>query len=285
MRGFFASIIAVIFEFVFVSAFVLFVILNTILTADFYKGNFPIKVREAVVTMALDFANSQPELKNSSYSQEKLKTDIEAILKPEYFSNLIAQITDQLQNGYIDDNENREIVLDLTALKKSSVGTSDVVIDQFMKRIPDKFTFDIPLQKDPVFGNNIFSAEFAWKVFMMLSAVLGFLILLVSLIIFRPWHRIVKWIGGMFITVSISSGLMFLLIYYTPRLLAERGLINYQNVDPQTVAKYLDIFMSIFYAVLRDALIYAGIVFAFGLGLVIFAFFGKKNALKKHYKT
>ena len=145
-------------------------------------------------------------------------------------------------------------------------------LDQVMlSSIPTKIvTFEFREQDLELFPGTQLSKEFLWQVWWMLFAVQAFLLLIVALIILKPWSRVLRWVAKPLLTGSILVSIIFLLLYKLPDLLmkgldsAEAGVLSEKELSSLVwFAK------GILWLIVSEALMYALVIFIVGLVVYI----------------
>ena len=128
---------------------------------------------------------------------------------------------------------------------------------------------DFAMQPDPLFGQPILSRGFMWTVFWMLFAIEALLLLVGSLVLHKPWHRWVRWIGKVLVSGALTVSVMYLVVYFGGEWVVSRMAEGDAMVG--------EIVGGLYKGVAETAFIYAGIVLTIGLLLYGWATYGKRN--------
>jgi hypothetical protein len=320
IRSIFASLVTIIFNFVFLVSFVLFVLLNTLLTPDFYKSDDANKFYESSIDLFSTFiyrVNNEVKL---PLTKEEIKNEVRAVYTPEDIRNTLTPFVEQVINPSFDDDGMATIKLDFSGVvdklpkfgenlaKKLYValpkcGKNDpedaigktclpksVSISDFQSQLSsslDKELFSKISSKSLVFninrnsmrlnGFNLDKSLF-WDLWWLLLVIQMFLLLLVALIIFKPWYRIVKWVSKPIISGSFVAGLFFIALYEVPDFMAKfMGSGPGKDLTEEEMGTVISFVKSLLWLVVDKALWFAGILFVFGLAVYIFGLWGKKH--------
>ena len=128
---------------------------------------------------------------------------------------------------------------------------------------------EFAMQVDPFFGQPILSRNFMWIVFWGLFLIEMLLLVVGALVIHRPWHSWLRWIGKALASGAITVFVMFLVGYFGGDWLMEQ----LADSSPAVGSIVNDLYKGI----IETAFIYAGILLAIGLLLYGWAIYGKRN--------
>jgi len=313
IRSLFASIVSAIFNFVFVATFFLFVFLNTILLPSFYENGFSEGVRDMVVTSLVEEFADNGMINDSS--KDVVVDALHDSLKPEYFSEVLVPVVEQIIAPVRGNKDYREIVIDLSPLKDNAALVAEAFSDSVYEALPKcgdenvsarnclpetvskadykkefagefgddlfrgdlTYTFEMPLQRDPVFEDVVLSRSFVWKIVGILGGISLFLLGLIALIIFKPWHKVLRWVGGVLLTGTVSSFVLFFVLDSVDSLVPVDELVKGGDLPVAQVQNIVDTFGKIFHVVAVDAYVYALVMFIISLALLVVSIVGKRN--------
>ena len=154
----------------------------------------------------------------------------------------------------------------------------------FLSSIPSKVKiFEFHEQNLKVYKDMKLDKDLLWNVWWMTIAINVLLLVIIALIILKPWHRVVRWISKPLISGSIFVSLFFLSLYYLPTILSR--IIKSDASVSKEVLEQMDpilCFIGDFFGLISTkALIFAGSVLVVGLSLYIFGLYGKRRSNDK----
>jgi hypothetical protein len=88
------------------------------------------------------------------------------------------------------------------------------VVDEILKEVPNEFVFEVKIPTDYKGNLSVFFDGFMGNVFLICLAVLIFILLLLWLVIFRPWTRVLRWESKTLFWASFSVLAVFVGMSY-----------------------------------------------------------------------
>jgi|GEM_PF-3300439 hypothetical protein len=122
--------------------------------------------------------------------------------------------------------------------------------------------------------------DLLWKVWWMSLSVLALLLIIIALIILKPWHRVVRWLSKPLIASSLVSGILFLVLHQLPSFASQmmpNEVLADTAMDKAQVESMIYFIGKIFSLVAEKALLYVAVVFLVGLILLITGIWGKHH--------
>ena len=104
VRSIFAGLIAVIFSFVFFLSFVLFLLLNTLLDVDFYKGTLSESLYESVVEIGIDSFSQAQDQMEVKFSEADLEKVLRETITAEDFEKILVPFVENIIEPEFDEN-------------------------------------------------------------------------------------------------------------------------------------------------------------------------------------
>lgn len=267
LRKFFASFFILIFSVFFSTAFTVFVLLNTLLSTDYYRGDVSLGLRNGFAEVLPSLIYSNPEVSNPS---NYLKTPSREALTAEIKKNLSVSDVEALMTDFIDQ---------ITHQKFNEKGEAWMSVDLsvFSKKVPalKKFVSPEPLKFHTVKGepNSFISVDILWNIFWILFAANVLLLGIIGLIIYTPWTRVVKWVSKSVWVSAITMAATFYALYKAPLYLG-----NWDNTDTQGFGNNFGAFKTIMEAVISPFAKYSYVLalwiffISFGLYISIFIY-------------
>lgn len=261
LRSIFASLLTIIFDLIFSVTLTVLILLTTLLNLNFYKGEIPQSIYNASLSL-LDF-QVESIYKNSPslpISKEALKKEVTKNMNPKDFENLIVSFVEQVINPVFDKDGIATITLDFSSLYKN-------IPSNLKLKIPTTTTFNIDKEKLRIAPGLYFSKDLLWNFFYILCLINVLLLAVIGLIIFRPLHKVLRWISKPLISSAVLMGILFFVVTKLPDF-----LMNNLPLDEKISADYQASIMSIFKTILTKiasiSFVYVGVIF--GVGVILY---------------
>ena len=289
LRSFFAGLLTIFFNFVFVLSFIFYVLLNTFLSEDFYEGEFVSYVKTAAVDLVIEKIEEDGGGMFDVDPADARNILLDTV-EDKDVSEIFVSVLNQITSDRVYEGGSREIVLDITPItkrvpefaekfsveicEKSPECTDEIaqIASKFttitekelFKEVPSRFRFSLPEVSAPLFNESVYSQSFLWKFWWATFVIQLLLLGLIGIIIFEPWHKIAKWIGSALLSSSISVTVLFLLSTRIP------GMVGGSSV-------VVDVSSDIFGLMAAKAFYFVSAIFVVSIALLVVGFLGKHN--------
>ena len=322
IKSIFASFFTFIFTIFFFASFLLFVLLNTLLDVDFYKGDLSDAFYETTVEVSSSAIQKNSEQLGDFLTEGEIEKVLREIVEPEDFENVLVPFISQIVDPVFDEQGKAVVTLDFSGLVDKFPEFSSFTAGKIMDTLPECEGSSLPTEENPcvpkdvsrkdfeemiltVLDQGVFSSmptevkvfefyeddlevgdginlnkDLLWKVWWMSLSVLMLFLVIIALIILKPWHRIVRWISKPLISSSLVTGVLFLVLYQLPsfasQMIPEEALdqaaLDQEQVE--SMVYFVGKFMSL---MAGKALLYVAVAFSIGLGLLIIGLWGKHH--------
>ena len=156
-----------------------------------------------------------------------------------------------------------------------------VLDSKFLSSIPTKTTvFEFREQDLKVYGDMKLNKDLLWNVWWMSVAINVLLLLIIALIILKPWNRILRWISKPLISGAIFVSMAFIALYHLPEILtkfigqdAMKGALGSEEFD--SILYFIGDFFKL---ISTRALMAAGVMFVLGLSIYIVGLYLKHHS-------
>jgi hypothetical protein len=158
---------------------------------------------------------------------------------------------------------------------------TQVLNTQILENIPLKLTvFELHEGDLHLFAGYELNKDFLWTVWWGTFMVQILLLLVISLIILKPLHRVIRWIGKPLIASSIFTGVIFMMLYQAPKFISsmatsEKAGDGFDTAQAESVMYFLGDFFGL---LATKALMYSAAIFIIGLSIYVF------GLLLKHHE-
>lgn len=283
-RKFFASVFVLSFVILAVPAMLLFGLYRTVLNENFYKGPLLDEVYNRGISLLVEeFSARDQQILSKYFTHDELVGIIKRDVPISLFQGFLDDAFSQL-NGILDNNGKRKIILKLDSIKEPVNKLIDDLINilfdekikpcakgeypkmqpmpscipkgqaknyknQFKREITANLSVimqqvrPIELDTTPLL-QNLQQIKLAEIIIQAFFAALGILCLFIILVLWKPFLRGVRWLGGTFLFVAFEA----LVIYKAIPILAANLNSSFQNI-PQNQADQI-------YGVLKFAINY-----------------------------
>jgi len=304
-------------------SFVLFVLLNTILNVDFYKGSISEKFYETTIDVASTSIYKQKDQMKIDFTENELREILMQTVSEEDFESTLVSFIRQIVEPDFGENGIATVVLDLSKISGKLPGFAEILAEKLFATLPDckrgemptdenlcipeglsvedfkaqaisafdaGFLSSIPSQVKVleiqeqdlvIYGDKRLDKNLLWNVWWMTVSINLLLLFIISLIILKPWYKVLKWISKPLISGSIFSGLIFLAIYNLPKLLVraiESGATKDSVLVKDEVDSILRFVGDLFTVISTGALWLAGSLLLVGISIYIAGVLGKHHS-------
>jgi len=256
----------------------------------FTEGDLKQAIREVVTEKDFEdtlvpFVGQIIEPKFDENGSATVVLDLSNILGklPNFVENLAGKLFDTLpecKKNEVPTNEKLCIPKNVSS-EDFEAQMMSVLDSKFLSSIPTKTTvFEFHEQDLKVYGDMSVNKDLLWKVWWMSVAINVLLLLIIALIILKPWNRMLRWISKPLISGAISVSLVFIGLYHLPEILTKfidqdtmKGTLGPEEFD--SVLYFVGDFFKLISA---RALVCAGVVFVLGISIYIVGLYLKHHS-------